>query len=434
MKCFAAFLGLLLVTSLGSLLVTSTCLAGMDDGGVLVVHHDPGLVFSASCDSLIVPADCSQLNAAAAADGSPQLWFVLAAFPDNLQDRFSTVTFGLGEYQDTNLVIGDWGACDIIGSSLEIPSDGWPGPNSGTSISWSPACGGGKLIPVYWFLTYAYAAGTIPLADTFPGQSANFVDCSSFPAEEPISDFGTMGFGVPGQNTCPATLGGGEGPGDDGLSGGEVAPPESLVVLSRLIDPGQGCWTFLTYGRDESGVQGLRLALGGEEFMPAYVERTTSFSRLWSFVFPAQDTVAAATLLVDGEENPLSVARRHRVKKSILAEGRVGLFVEPDSMGYEPGVRTRALTELVGTSDALMQHLKYVGVTSVSKTVYKHGDRPTLRDGPGGPYMPKSRPFTSYTVLVDDQHCEQAIAEMFKTLGCVRAAEVVVKGQTFVVE
>jgi hypothetical protein len=76
--------------------------AGPNGEGVLVVHHDPDLIFTASiCDSLVVPSDCSELNPTATADGSPQLWFVLAAFPDSLADRFSTVTFGLGGIMTT---------------------------------------------------------------------------------------------------------------------------------------------------------------------------------------------------------------------------------------------------------------------------------------------------------------------------------------------
>ncbi|MBU1700161.1 MAG: T9SS type A sorting domain-containing protein [Candidatus Eisenbacteria bacterium] len=186
--------------------------AGPNAGGVLVVHHDPELVYTAGvCDSLVVPSDCTELNPTAAADGSPQLWFVLAAFPDSLANRFSTVVFGLGDYDDTDLVIGAAGPCATFGTPLEIPSPGWPGPNSGTAVSWAPACGSGGLVPVYWFVTYAYAQGSIPLGDYYPNQSSAFVSCGSLPEEDTVSAFATMGFGTPGENQCPIA----EGQGDD---------------------------------------------------------------------------------------------------------------------------------------------------------------------------------------------------------------------------
>ena len=114
--------------------------------------------------------------------------------------------------------MADWGPCDLIGSPLEIPGDGWPGPNTGTAVSWAPDCWSGDLVPVYWLVTYAYASGVIPL-EAHPIQNSTFVDCSSPPIEDTISGYGSMGFGFSGQNPCPGEENG------DGPSEGEGPDP-----------------------------------------------------------------------------------------------------------------------------------------------------------------------------------------------------------------
>jgi hypothetical protein len=208
--------------------------AGPNEGGVLVVHHDPELVLTDACAAAAFPDSCGELNATAAANGEPQLWFVLAAFPDNISDRMNTITFGLGDYDPEDLVMGLYGACDAVGTPIEIPGPGWPGPNTGTAVSWAPGCLGGQITPIYWLQTYAYVAGTIPLA-SHPVQGGTFVSCAAPVAEDSVSEYGVIGFGIPGQNPCAGDAGG-DGPmGEDGPEGdnGPTGPeeggdPESL--------------------------------------------------------------------------------------------------------------------------------------------------------------------------------------------------------------
>jgi len=189
--------------------------AGMNEGGVLVVHHDAELEDSASCEALVIPPGCGELTTRAAADSSPKLWFVLAAFPDSVADRLNTVAFGLGDYDDSDAVITDWGPCELFGDVLEVPGEGWPGPNTGTAVSWAPECGGGRLVPIYWFVTYAYASETIPLT-AHPSQSSTLVDCISL-EEDTIAGYGAMGFGTErGLNPCPGNDDGPDGPQDGG--------------------------------------------------------------------------------------------------------------------------------------------------------------------------------------------------------------------------
>ncbi|MBU1698628.1 MAG: T9SS type A sorting domain-containing protein [Candidatus Eisenbacteria bacterium] len=223
----------------------SSSFAGINEGGVLVVHHDPQLVYSASCGDLTLPGDCSQLNPTAAADGTPQKWFVIAAFPDDVSDRLNTITFGLGQYDPEDLAMGSWGPCDIIGSPLEVATADWPDPGEGTAVSWAPDCLGGEMVPVYWFLTYAYSNGTIPLT-AHSVHGGFFVECSASPQSDGITDYGTMGFGMAGSNPCPGGLddgedGGGEEPwvdgGEDGGSDSPEAPFGEYLMPSNDTAP-----------------------------------------------------------------------------------------------------------------------------------------------------------------------------------------------------
>ncbi|MBU1701644.1 MAG: S8 family serine peptidase [Candidatus Eisenbacteria bacterium] len=212
----------------------SSAFAGINEGGVLVVHHDPQLVYSASCGDLTLPGDCSQLNPTAAADGTPQKWFVIAAFPDDVSDRLNTFTFGLGQYDPENLAMGSWGPCDIIGSPLEVATANWPDPGEGTAVSWAPDCLGGEMVPVYWFLTYAYSNGTIPLT-AHSVQGGAFVDCTQTAGTDAIMDYGVMGFGVAGNNPCPGGLDGGGDDEEPWADGGEEDAPEDPVATSDVL-------------------------------------------------------------------------------------------------------------------------------------------------------------------------------------------------------
>ena len=417
MKYLFALLLLLSVLWIGS------SAAGPNAGGVLVVHHDPDLIYTTGvCDSLVVPSDCSEFNPTAIADGSPQLWFILAAFPDSLTNRFSTVTFGLGDYDDTEVVIGAAGRCETFGTALEISSAGWPGPNAGTSVSWAPACGSGSIVPIYWFVTYAYASGTIPLGNYYPGQNATFVSCASPPEEDLISDYGVMGFGVEGQNPCF----GGDGP-EEGDGGGP--PEEPLVVEPPRIDPRWGCWTFLTYGFLEAEAQSVSLVLDGEDLAPAFTERTTPHSRLWTFEIPDRDTTKVASLKLVGSpdlptEIPLELARFPVDPERTFFQGRLHVRTERSRMGYVPGVRTRTLDELQDPDPQLLRKLRFLGVTRVGKTAYTEGEDPPIRYGPHGPYEASPLLWRSYRIFFREEHCERALEEMLDGTSGVEDAHI----------
>jgi hypothetical protein len=185
-----------------------TALAGPNIGVTLTPH---GNILCAEtngdvCSAIQLPAICHDTTPESCPDENGVEWFLAVATGDGL--CFNTITFGIGNYDPYVCYVADYGPCFPEFSPLEIPSAGWPGPKTGTSVSWAPNCLCGGLIPVYYFGFYVYyAGGPVPFGDFYPGQTAAVVSCESPPEEDPIAIFGTMGCGAdPGAQGCPGEL------------------------------------------------------------------------------------------------------------------------------------------------------------------------------------------------------------------------------------
>jgi hypothetical protein len=176
------------------------------DGIVLTVHGNLGCVEPNGdpCGAIEIPSDCEQTNPNACPDESGVEWF-LAVVTAEEELAFNTVTFGIGNYDPYACYLVAYGPCFPELQPLEISSDGWPGPLSGTSVTWAPNCLEGRLVPVYYFGFYVYyGGGPVPLGDFYPGQSPAIVNCVFPPTEDPIVGFGVMGCGTdPGMRACP---------------------------------------------------------------------------------------------------------------------------------------------------------------------------------------------------------------------------------------
>jgi hypothetical protein len=131
-------------------------------------------------------------------------WFLIVAAREPEPLSFNTLTFGVGWYEWDACYIAQYGTCPP--GALEIPNAGWPDPMTGTSVSWSPLCLEGNIVPVYYFGIYVYAPEQIPLGDYNIGHTSVFASCEPPPQEDQIADYGTMGCGgAVGQNPCPTT-------------------------------------------------------------------------------------------------------------------------------------------------------------------------------------------------------------------------------------
>lgn len=183
-------LGLALILTL--LLLTGSH-AGPNEGGALNVQGNVDGVDTNGdpCTVIPIPANCFELVNVAQPDANGVEWFVVVATSVYYPLSFNTITFGLGNYETGECYIGFFGPCVPEGTQvLEIPSEGWPGPNTGTSVSWAPDCLQGEIVPIYYFGIYVYGGGgTIPLADAYPGQPAAFVSCDTPPEEDPVIGF-----------------------------------------------------------------------------------------------------------------------------------------------------------------------------------------------------------------------------------------------------
>lgn len=188
-------------------LVVGTTLAGPNEGLTLTPLGGVNVDETSGdpCVDIFDPGlSCEDVDPNAQPDGLGVEWYlVLAAGASPL--AFNTITFGIGDFDPYACYIGAYGPCFGEFGPLQIPSAGWPGPMSGTSVSWAPNCLTGMLVPVYWFGFYVYyGGGPVPLGDFYPGQTAAVVSCDSPPEEDPIVAFGVMGCGNdPGVQACP---------------------------------------------------------------------------------------------------------------------------------------------------------------------------------------------------------------------------------------
>jgi hypothetical protein len=158
-----------------------------------------------ACANIALPADCEGLVPSAAPEaGGTLLWYLaVAVSPPANSPNFNTVIFGVGPHAGAQNDIGFFGPCHADLSPVEVSSAGWPGPNTGTAVSWAPNCLNGYLEPVYYFAVYSYGPGSIPLGDYYPGQPAGVTSCTA--EEDLFAAFGAMGCGGdPGSNPeCP---------------------------------------------------------------------------------------------------------------------------------------------------------------------------------------------------------------------------------------
>jgi hypothetical protein len=181
-------------------LVPAAISAGPNDGIFLAVHGNvSGIETSDICD--IVPPSCEELIPSADPDADGIEWYVIVAVsPDQNAPNFSTIIFGIGPYDPALCNIVFHGACHPELNPVEVPSPEWPGPNSGTAVSWAPDCLTERMEPVYYLGLYSYGPGQLPLGDFNPGHPSVVVGCSDL-EEDPIVTFGALGCGgAPGAN------------------------------------------------------------------------------------------------------------------------------------------------------------------------------------------------------------------------------------------
>jgi hypothetical protein len=194
----SALLALLLVGFGGS------ALAGPNAGGVLVVH-DAGL--NPTCDPIIlnpVP-QCSTVDNTL----DPLLfwcptWKVYAAFPTNSRPRLKALRWGI-DWTQSALIQAHAAPSPDPQAVVVQATPGWPGRGTGVDMTFDTVRTA-EVVELYCFVGYAYyheqLQGTIWSTTPHPTGPTVFRDDSDPLVEDPIADFGTIGFGVAGYTPC----------------------------------------------------------------------------------------------------------------------------------------------------------------------------------------------------------------------------------------
>jgi hypothetical protein len=188
------------------LFVPALTFAGPNEGGTLILHANPSLVFTSDIQDYCGLSALDSCSAAVTSvewdPGNHVVFQAIAAFPSGSSPRLKGLSFGI-DYDPTKLVMAARGTC----ADFEISDGGWPAPGTGTAQSWTTGTQTGVLTEVYWFCGYAYSEqggedSTSVSLIPHPLQHGVFVD-DAFPAEvDAIAAYGTLGFGRAGSAPC----------------------------------------------------------------------------------------------------------------------------------------------------------------------------------------------------------------------------------------
>jgi hypothetical protein len=221
-------------------LVPGLTLAGPNEGGTLILHANPGLVFTSDIQNYCGMSALDSCSAAVTSvpwdPGRRIVFHAIAAFPAGSSPRLKVLSFGI-DYDPTKFVMAARGTC----ADFEIPGVGWLAPGTGTSQSWTTGTRTALLTEAYWFAGYEYSEqegedSTSVALIPHPVQHGVFVD-DAFPSEvDTIAAYGRLGIGRAGSVPCcgegDVAVGQGENEGQDepGAPSSPDSPPADPVV------------------------------------------------------------------------------------------------------------------------------------------------------------------------------------------------------------
>ncbi len=181
--------------------VSSPAEAGVNEGGMLILHANPSLVFTAGMDYMGYSElyDCE--NAITRVDGvegeiEEIVYFVIAAFDSFTWPRVRATSFGI---RHTSPLVEPfaWGT-NAMGY-VEYP--GWPASETGIAVIWREAQTS-QMLEVCWFASYAYPGNVTEIIE-HPSQGWPVVGDDSLPmVTDRVEWLGKLGFGRDGHNPC----------------------------------------------------------------------------------------------------------------------------------------------------------------------------------------------------------------------------------------
>ncbi len=197
---FAILAVVVFAGSLQGLILPGPALAGPNEDGMLVLHATQSInATRAQQDGEDRDLrDCAgALTNLVVEDAEIVVIFLLAAFPDWVQPRFTGVVFGVlydGE-------LADHGPSPNV--SLEVPDVDWPESYTGTALTFADPIDD-RMFNLYWFATYAYNGSTFEVVE-HPFQGGPSFSDDTVPAildDVDREGLGKIGFATEGHSPC----------------------------------------------------------------------------------------------------------------------------------------------------------------------------------------------------------------------------------------
>jgi hypothetical protein len=185
------------VFALTLLVAARPAFAGPNEGGMLLLHCNETLQFSAGSnfDGYAQLYDAKDAVTQVPGDGQGVIYFVLASFDEFAMPKLKSISFGI-ELSSPTVEPIRWGVTGE--TNIVAPIGSWPSSGSGIGIGWS-APFTRRLEEIYWFCGYAYAGQTVKLVED-PVHGGEMVDDAFPPILDTIAGYGMLGFGVKGFN------------------------------------------------------------------------------------------------------------------------------------------------------------------------------------------------------------------------------------------
>jgi len=129
----------------------------------------------------------------------PQIAYLLAAFPPEGRPELSVVTFGIRYPAGIRIV--RWA---ITPPCLQMATRDWPASGEGLMFGLTEGPDTSRVVELAWFAFEASSPGLVEIIPHPDPQNAIRVVAANPPALIPISDVGSLGFGMPGRLAVPA--------------------------------------------------------------------------------------------------------------------------------------------------------------------------------------------------------------------------------------
>lgn len=180
-------------------------MAGANEGGMLILHANPSLVFTTGFDYTGYSELYNCEDAVTRIDNIDGevleiVYFVIAAFDGFAWPRIRAVSFGI-RHSSPLVEPFAWGT--RAQGYFDYP--GWPADGTGIAIIWGEPLTS-QINEVCWFACYSYAGNVTEIAN-HPSQGWPAFGDDSVPAViDPVERLGKLGFGRDGFNPCGGSM------------------------------------------------------------------------------------------------------------------------------------------------------------------------------------------------------------------------------------